>query len=214
MTGDDLEGIDSAAYYLKGHAREKADYQRYKNTNYGAASRAEMRDFGISYAKQIRNLRRVNDQLFTPSEDMGVHVEEANASPEMRHVIPVMGSFFNQKFGKLTAGQSLSRHSSKLMSNVKERGIGVVKDSPYNVTSRKNNAIDFRDSSVGAEQIPKERNYVEREHVGMMEGAYTEREVHPAEIKAAKQNLRTLLGRPASKPLSNQFDQPKLPGME
>jgi hypothetical protein len=215
VTSDDFENIDSAAYYLEQHGKGLYDAISHRGTPYGRDARKEAQHAGIQYAKEISKLRKIPNQLFSPDSWSGVTVEEANAHPSMRHSIPIMASHFNQQYGDLTAAESLSRHSSKLVNRAKARGIGVVKDSLNNPKSKPNNPIDFNPHSfVGKDQVPTERNYVDQEKSNMLTGPYTERELHPTEIASAKQNLRTLLGRPASKPLSNQFDQPKLPGME
>lgn len=214
ISSDELENIDTAAYYLKAHAQDKADYKKYKNTDFGTGARASMRESGIRYAQEIRNLKKINNELFTPYNS-GVRITEVGANPSMRHTIPIMGSFFHQQFGELTADHSLSRHSSRLLSSMKKRGIRAVKDNPSNVSSRATNNIDFIDSSVNIEQIPQERNYVNKEYKSFAHEPYMEREVHPAEIAAAEQNLRTILGRPPlKKQLSSQFEQLQFPGME
>lgn len=171
--------------------------------NYGevAFDKKYHRMHGIEYAKNIRTLRQGTSELFT-TEPSSLNVYSAFSHTSMRHTVPIMVSHLHQKYNApIVADDNLSMHSSKMVRNAKEKGLPVV-GHQLNRKANVTNDISFNDaentspdpewSLTGYEQIP--------EH----------------EIKAAKHHFRELrsVGRATPKPLSPQFDQPRLPGME
>lgn len=177
------------------------DRRSLENYGEGAFDKKYHRMHGIEYAKNIRALRQGTSELFTTGPN-SLNVHSAFSHTSMRHTVPIMVSHLHQKYNApIVADNSLSVHSSKMVRNAKEKGLPVV-GHQLNRKAKATNDMSFNDAEntspnpewalTGYEQIP--------EH----------------EIKSAKYHIRELrsVGRATPKPLSPQFDQPKLPGME
>jgi type III secretion system FlhB-like substrate exporter len=196
-------------------SREMSDLYRYainsqnilKQSRYGletygksAFDRGYHRTHGIEYAKNIRALRQGTSELFTTEPD-SLHVHSAFSHTSMRHAVPIMVSHLHQKRNApIVADNSLSKHSSKMVKNAKEKGLPVV-GHPLNPEAKATNDISFNDAEYTTPNPHPLAGYVQ---------------IPEHEIKAAKQHFRELrsIGRATPKPLSPQFDQPQLPGME
>lgn len=159
------------------------------------------RKTGLRYAQGIRDLRNATSQLFT-AEPESAEITNAFSHRSMRHHIPILAAYDHMTQGiPFTPSNSLSQHSSKLTKNAQEMGFPVVKnkDNPKaNVT----NDVTFRD--------------LDNVRYGSTGPVGAEEEIPSSKMNEAKQHFRTLrsVGRATPKPLSQQFSQPRFPGME
>lgn len=126
-------------------------------------------------------------------------VKTAYSHSSMRHTIPVLGMMAKMEFPDMVASDNLSPHSSRLAQKGMELGIvGGHEDNPY---ADPTNDIDFNDRGSSVTE--------ERSRLGPEVPAYT--------VKAARGNLKNIL-RPRKEHRdvmgSDQFDHPKLPGVD
>lgn len=164
------------------------------------------RDFrrraGINYATAIRDIRKGSEQMFntTPAN---AYIMEAYTHSQMRHSVPVMGAYLNQKFGEITVSSNLSPHSSKVVGNLQKKGY-PVKHEGGEEEPEVENSIDFDDNAFIAS--PESRD----------EMLNSPMRLSKQEVASAKEHFRSLRrgDRPEPKSFGPQFEQLKFPGME
>lgn len=157
-----------------------------------------IRKSGIAYAKDIRNIRKASSEMFTTTPQRA-EVYAAFSHTKMRHTVPIMGAIAHQEHGTLTAGGSLSSHSSKIVKNAQEKGL-PIQSSVHNPSAEATNAHVFDDKSQlsfdGKPDQPRSTEYT------------------PQQLRSAKMHYRQLRGHSSAKSTSPQFEQLQLPGME
>jgi hypothetical protein len=155
---------------------------------------------GINYAQNIRDIKRGTSQFFTP-QPATTEIRGAFAHTSMKAHIPVMGAYFHQKYGELTASEDLSEHSSRMTEHAEKLGL-PVKRSEDNPDLDVTNSYDFNNSDMVASATPFSTSSTTR--------------IPDETMKSAKQHYKALrgIGKSTPKPLSTQFTQPQLPGME
>ena len=167
---------------------------------------------GIHYAKNIKNLK--NDPEFQPTElftttPKSVEIKTAHFDPSLNSSFLTVAAMIHKEHGiPITASDNLSKWSSAISKNAKERGLPVVSHE-YNPDMDQTNEMQQEG------RVPKRMysDYVENNMKNYL--GFTEIPTH--EVKDARQHLRTLLGHPpkdTSQHLSPQFSQNQLPGME
>lgn len=180
----------------------------YKTTVYAADvfserynySREDRRDYGLEYARGIRDLRKGTSELFSSKPEEAT-VTSAFSHTKMRHTIPIMAAMAHQQWGTLTASEDLSPHSSRLVKKAKELNF-PIKTSEENPKADITNSYGFYDSEN-----------VQWEHHGPYSGF---KEITEDQVRSAKQHLRDIrsLAKPKPKAMGPQFTQMQLPGME
>jgi hypothetical protein len=193
---------------LKGEHRDTYDYAlgqaRYINeardNPEGGASLSSRRFYGMQFAKNVRDIRKGTSQLFTP-EPATAEIRGAFAHTSMKAHIPVMGAYLHQKYGDLTASEDLSHHSSRMTEHAEKLGL-PVKRSEDNPDLDVTNSYDFDNRDMVSSATPFSTPSTKR--------------IPDETMKSAKQHYKELrgIGKNTPKPLSNQFSQPQLPGME
>lgn len=181
---------------------------KFKDNPNNSHIRQTLRQSGIDYAKNYSKLQSALPQpteLFTHIPGQTV-VHEAFSDPSMRATIPIMGAYFHQKYGTLTASSDLSEHSSKMVRHAKKLDLPVVTHGANPSAVRSNDLgfmrmnADYTDRMIGYSSLTKKE------------------ELSPEEVASAKKHYRTIRGIGKSqeepKSLGPQFQQPKLPGME
>jgi hypothetical protein len=176
-----------------------------------ANSRGEpfSRDEGIHYAKSIKNLK--NDSEFQPTElfttkPKSVEIKTAHFDPSLNSSFLTVAAMIHQEHGvPLTSSHSLSKWSSAVSRNAKEKGLPVVSHS-QNADMSQNN--DINDRGRKTQRIGT--NYVE----GSMQDYEGFAPVPDQVVKGARQHLRSMLGREPKQHMSPQFNNVPLPGME
>jgi hypothetical protein len=155
---------------------------------------------GINYAQSIREVKRGTSQFFT-SEPASAEVRGAFAHTSMKAHIPVMGAYFHQKYGDLTASEDLSEHSSRMAEHAEKLGL-PVKRSEDNPELDVTNSYGFNNSDMVSSATPFSTSSTKR--------------IPDETMRSAKQHYKELrgIGKNTPKPLSGQFSQPQLPGME
>ena len=183
----------SADNFIKelGETSGRAEYE---------ASKYWRRRYGVEYAKSVREIHKGTSQMFTP-EPGSAEVRGAFAHTSMKAAIPVMGAYFHQKYGELTASEDLSEHSSRMTEHAEKLGLPVKRneDNPgLDVT----NSYTFDNRDMVASATPFSTSSTKR--------------IPDETMRSAKQHYKALrgIGKSTPKPLSNQFSQPQLPGME
>ena len=138
--------------------------------------------------------------MFTP-EPASTEVRGAFAHTSMKAHIPVMGAYLHQKYGDLTASDDLSEHSSRMTEHAEKLGL-PVKRSEENPDLDVTNSYDFDNRDMVSSATPFSTPSTKR--------------IPDETMKSAKQHYKELrgIGKNTPKPLSNQFSQPQLPGME
>jgi hypothetical protein len=193
---------------LKGEHRDTYDYAlgqaRYINeardNPEGGASLSSRRFYGMQFAKNVRDIRKDTSQLFTP-EPATTEIRGAFAHTSMKAHIPVMGAYLHQKYGDLTSSEDLSHHSSRMTEHAEKLGL-PVKRSEDNPDLDVTNSYDFDNRDMVSSATPFSTPSTKR--------------IPDETMKSAKQHYKELrgIGKNTPKPLSNQFSQPQLPGME
>jgi hypothetical protein len=163
-------------------------------------SKAYRRDIGITYAQSIRDIKRGTSQFFTP-EPASTEIRGAFSHTSMKAHIPVMGAYFHQKYGELTASDDLSQHSSRMAEHAEKLGLPVKRneDNPdLDVT----NSYTFDNNDMVSSARPFATSSTKR--------------IPDETMRSAKQHYKALrgIGKSTPKPLGQQFSQPQLPGME
>ncbi len=194
---DELEGHLYHAHNVATFAAGDIEHARDKNISKDNAAWSKRRRLsGISYAKNIREIKRGTSQLFTPTPAT-TKVDAAFSHTSMRTTVPIMGAYFHQKYGDLTASDDLSEHSSKMARHAERMGLPVKrnKDNPdLEVT----NNFDFRDVRESRPEMNESWN-----------------RISDATMRSAKEHYKEIRGlKKTPKPLSSQFSQLQLPGME
>jgi hypothetical protein len=142
-----------------------------------------------------------SNELFTTEPDT-LQVSSVFSHTKMRHTVPIMAAHLHQQFNlPITADDDLSKHSSSMVQHAQKIGLPVVGGS-RNPKAVPTNDFTFSDYQFTAMHDEKPLPGFTR--------------IPEQEIKSAKHHFRELrsIGRATPKPLSPQFDQPRLPGME
>ena len=154
----------------------------------------------IRYAKAISGLRKGSTELFTTTPP-SVHIDEAFSHSKMRHTIPTMGAYLNQKFGNIEVSSDLSAHSAPLVRNLQKKGynVKVANDEEPEMS----NDVDFDDES---NTVTSDSRY---------EMLNSPTRLSKQEVASAKEHFRSIRrgDRPEPKSLGPQFEQLKFPGM-
>jgi hypothetical protein len=200
---DDLKGNTAWEHnYAVRSAQEIEKYKEHSATN--ITSKYWRRRNGIDYAKSVREIHKGTSQMFTP-DPASTTVGGAFSHSTMRHSVPMMASYLHQKYGSLTADADLSEHSVRMTEHAEKLGLPVTRhhdNEDLDVT----NSYDFDDEDL---TIPAKTL--------RSEGTFSDwTQIPDSTMKSAKQHYRELrgIGRNTPKPLSSQFNQPQLPGME
>ncbi len=202
----DATGFDRGE--LKGEHRDTYDYalgqakylNESRNNPQGGASLSTRRFYGMQFARNVRDIRKGTSQLFTP-EPATTEIRSAFAHTSMKAAIPVMGAYFHQKYGELTASDDLSPHSVGMTEHAEKLGL-PVKRHEDNQDLDITNSYDFDNSSMVSSATPFSTSSTKR--------------IPDETMRSAKQHYKALrgIGKSTPKPLSNQFTQLQLPGME
>lgn len=189
-TGDNYHVAVTAARHLN----------EYRDNPTNDMSKAYRRDIGITYAQSIRDIKRGTSQFFTP-EPATTEIRGAFAHTSMKAAIPVMGAYFHQKYGELTASDDLSPHSVGMTEHAEKLGLPVKRheDNPdLDIT----NSYDFDNRSMVSSATPFSTS--------------STKQIPDETMRSAKQHYKALrgIGKSTPKPLGQQFSQPQLPGME
>lgn len=197
VTGDNTDN-----YHMAVSAARQLNEYRDNSTDPTAQQFAKYyrRGAGISYAQSIRDIKKGTSQFFTP-EPASTEVRGAFAHTSMKAAIPVMGAYFHQKYGELTASEDLSEHSSRMTEHAEKLGL-PVKRNEDNSDLRVTNSYDFDNREMVASATPFATS--------------STKQIPDETIRSAKQHYKELrgIGKSTPKPLSPQFSQPQLPGME
>lgn len=193
LTGEAGDAHDNAIIYAR-HLNEYRD-----NPNEEMAKHYR-RTTGLAYAGNIREVKRGTSQFFT-HEPATTEVRGAFAHTSMKAAIPIIGAYFHQKYGPLTASEDLSEHSSRMAEHAEKLGL-PVKRSEANTSLGVTNSYDFNNSEMVASRVPFATSSTQQ--------------IPDETMRSAKQHYKELrgIGRNTPKPLSTQFSQPQLPGME
>jgi hypothetical protein len=183
----------SAANFIQelGETDGRAEYE---------TSKYNRRRYGVAYAKSVNEIHKATTQMFTP-EPGSAEVRGAFAHTSMKAAIPVMGAYFHQKYGELTASEDLSEHSSRMTEHAEKLGL-PVKRSEDNPGLDVTNSYTFDNRDMVASATPFSTSSTKR--------------IPDETMRSAKQHYKALrgIGKNTPKPLSPQFSQPQLPGME
>jgi hypothetical protein len=203
-----VAGVDPnyARHVLYGnHRSEKQDHQLEVAANQisdDIRAGKEPEEWAVSHVKSHPSLQ---PKLFHEIPAT-MTVVGAFSHSRMAHTVPTIIAKAHLDFGKpdIIAGDSLSSHSSSLAKSAQHRGVPV-----YGHESNKgmiaNNKLDFDDINYAQESYPEFHN---------LTGIY--KEIPKEGMKEARSHLRNMLrgNRPPKAHMSQQFDQPQLPGME
>jgi hypothetical protein len=187
--------------YASRHAERLKEYR--DNPDHPEAKQYR-RYTGISYAKEIRTIRKGTSQMFTP-DPASTNVAGAFSHSTMRHTVPMMASYFHQKYGSLTADADLSEHSVRMTQHAEKLGLPVSRhreNEDLDVTN--NYSFDDEDMTMSSSHLKSVKK----------QSGWTQ--IPDSTMRSAKQHYKELrgIGKNTPKPLSNQFSQPQLPGME
>lgn len=172
--------------------------------------REDMRSSGIEYAKGISELKKdTPTELFTHTPAKTT-VTSAFAHPSMRHTIPTMGAFFLQKYGELTASDSLSSHSSRFVRKALQKGL-PVQTHEDNPDALQTNGMEF--DNFKTDTMP---DWGKRP--ANADEPWDTRELPEQEIAGVKTYMKELLFPKKQSPVNTeqfkqQNTQPRLPGM-
>jgi hypothetical protein len=199
---DELSGNTAwEHHYAERHARRLAEYSADPTSEDAKRYR---RHTGITYAKEIRNVRQDTSQMFTP-DPASTDVAGAFSHSTMRHTVPMMASYFHQKYGSLTADSDLSEHSVRMTQHAEKLGLPVTRHhNNENLTVTNDYDFDDEDMTMSAN------------HLRLTQKQSGWKEIPESTMKSAKQHYKEIrgIGKNTPKPLSPQFSQPQFPGME
>jgi hypothetical protein len=167
------------------------------------------RNEGIHYAKAIKNLKNYQKaqptELFTTTPK-SVEIKTAHFDPSLNSSFLTVAAMIHQEHGvPLTSSQSLSKWSSAVSRNAKEKGLPVVSHS-QNADMSQNNDINDR----GRKPQRMGTAYVE----GSMQDYERFAPVPAQDVRSARQHLRSMLGKEPKQHMSPQFRDVPLPGMD
>ena len=187
-------------HFAERHARSLAEYSAEPNSEEAKNYR---RHTGIQYAKQIRNIRQNTSQMFTP-EPASTTVAGAFSHSTMRHTVPMMASYFHQKYGSLTADADLSEHSVRMTQHAEKLGLPVSRHRDNeNLSVTNDYSFDDDDMSYSPS------------HLKVVQKQSGWKEIPDSTMRSAKEHYKEIRGlKKTPKPLSSQFSQLQLPGME
>jgi hypothetical protein len=194
---NELDGHLYHAHNLATFAAGDIEEARNRNISKNNASWSKRRRLsGIEYAKNIKEIKRGTSQLFTPTPAT-TKVDAAFSHTSMRTTVPIIGAYFHQKYGDLTASDDLSEHSSRMARHAERMGLPIKrnKDNPdLEVT----NNFDFRDVRESRTEMNESWD-----------------RIPDATMHSAKEHYKEIRGlKKTPKPLSSQFNQLQFPGME
>ena len=173
--------------------------------------REHRRDYGLEYARGIRDLKKGTSELFssTPSKST---VTGAFSHTRMRHTIPIMAAMAHQQWGNLTASYDLSEHSSRMVKKAKEMNL-PINTSVENPRAEITNDYTFHDLDNIRYDSPVPRDM-------------DTREIPAKKVESAKKYYKEMRGfgksrsggqssgGTADQKMGPQFIQMRLPGME
>lgn len=200
---DDLKGNTAwEHHYAVQAAKDIEKYKEHSATN--ITSKYWRRRNGIDYAKSVREIHKGTSQMFTP-DPASTTVGGAFSHSTMRHTVPMMASYLHQKYGSLTADADLSEHSVKMTQHAEKLGLPVTRNRENEDLSITND-YDFDDEDMT----------MSANNLRLTQKQSGWQEIPDSTMRSAKQHYRELrgIGKNTPKPLSNQFNQPQLPGME
>lgn len=157
---------------------------------------------GIAYGKYISQIKK--DEQYKPTElfttlPKSVEITGATFNPSLKSSFLTIGALIHQEHGvPITSSDSLSKWSSAVSRNAKNKGLPVV-GHENNPNMDITNVVDY------AEGEPLEAP--KRYHS-------TFSPIPEQEIRSARLHLRGLLGKEPKQHMSNQFTNVPLPGME
>jgi hypothetical protein len=194
----ELTGEANKAHYYAVEAAKA--HEEYKNKPNPSGRQYSRRYYGLVYAQNINEIHKTTSQMFTP-EPASTEVRGAFAHTSMKAHIPVMGAYLHQKYGDLTASDDLSEHSSRMTEHAEKLGL-PVKRSEDNPGLDVTNSYDFDNRDMVSSATPFSTSSTKR--------------IPDSTMRSAKQHYKELrgIGKNTPKPLSPQFSQPQLPGME
>lgn len=204
-TGYDYDELSGDAAWSHHHAERHARrLEEYSADPTSKDAKNYRRHSGISYAKEIKNVRQDTSQMFTP-EPGYTNVAGAFSHSTMRLSVPMMASYFHQKYGSLTADSDLSEHSVRMTKHAEKLGLPVTRNRENEDLSITND-YDFDDEDMT----------MSANHLRLTQKQSGWKEIPESTMRSAKQHYKELrgIGKNTPKPLSNQFNQPQLPGME
>lgn len=188
--------------------RHDDDYDRISELNDALNPFHHSVDRGIDFAKSVSTIRKSpegNPETLFTDIPPNVKITDAFFDSKVTHLFPTTVSLIKQDHpgAEILASHDLSPYSSRIAQRAAERGL-ITGGSGSNEDMRITNDIGFAPQRLG------------KDVVEYMEG--DDQEIPQEEVSKARQSLRNELR--ASRPrksenkLSNQFDHPKLPGME
>ena len=204
-TGYDYDDLTGNTAWEHHHAERKArKLEEYSADPTSEDAKRYRRHTGIAYAKEISNVHKGTSQMFTP-DPASTTVGGAFSHSTMRHTVPMMASYLHQKYGSLTADADLSEHSVKMTQHAEKLGLPVTRNRE-NEDLDVTNSYDFDDDDMT----------MSPNHLRLVKKQSGWQEIPDSTMRSAKQHYKELrgIGRNIPKPLSSQFNQPQLPGME
>ncbi len=203
-TGYDYDELSGDASWSHAWARQNAEtIARYHENPTSREAKNYRHHTGIQYAKHIRDVQQGTSQMFTP-DPASTTVAGAFSHSTMRHTVPMMASYFHQKYGSLTADADLSEHSVRMTEHAEKLGLPVARH-------RENEDLDVtNDYSFDDEDMSYSPN-----HLRLVKKQSGWDEIPDSTMRSAKEHYKEIRGlKKTPKPLSSQFSQLQLPGME
>lgn len=209
IAGDDYNRADTD-YRLQKLQHHLTDGKNAED--YAEAVKAK-RHHGINLARSVSRMRQQAPDVYHPdtlfeSTPARSEVSYAEFDPSLRHMMPIVAAHASMEYGELTASDDLSEYSSKLTKKAQQKGLPVASH-PDNPESNRTNSMLLEAHTITSTRAEDIRQRAEDDFDENV------REIHPLELKDAKQHLRKML-RPGEKPkkISHQFEHLQLPGID